>query len=113
MSNEYLEEEDKKLIKEIGKRRNYARNCILIGVFGGLLMAADYYFSDGLGLETLRKSIKDMKKNEVIYASLVGLSSLSILGGGTIYGMYSFMKKDFEKIKKEEANNKLEKKLKD
>jgi len=110
MSHKYVDEEEEELIKDVDKKGKYSKNIFLGSLLGFGAIALNYYFSNNLGLETLDKSLGEMNNNELIHTAILSASSLGTVGGGVIYGMFAFMKKDLKDRTKKKNN--LEKTLK-
>ncbi len=88
----------------------YSKKVAIYGSIGLIISAADYLISGNLGIDSIFKPFQEMNTHEIVTNLSFGLSSMSVLGGGIIYGLSSF----FEQEDKKELNNKknsLEKKL--
>jgi hypothetical protein len=112
MSNKYLNEEDENLTQEINNNAKYSKKFLLGGIIGLSLTALSYYLSNEVGLNTFNKALTEMDTNELLHTAIFGISFFSTFGGGLMYGMSNFAKKDFELVLKKKKED-LEKKLND
>lgn len=90
--------------------KTYSKKATIYGSIGLVVSVADYIISGNLGIESMLKSFQEMNTHEIFTNLSFGLSSMTILGGGIMYGLSSF----FENEDKKELKNKenpLEKKL--
>lgn len=71
-------------------------------MLGGGIGITDFILSNKLGVESLFKPFKEMNPHEIITNLYFGISSISAVGGGIMYGVYSlFEQQDKKSLKKD------------
>lgn len=67
--------------------RKYSKKAFVYGLIGMGIFSLDTYLSGSLGVESLFKEIKELNTYEIMNNVLFGVSSISTLLGGTMYGI--------------------------
>ena len=85
-----------------------------MGVAGLAITAINYYFSGEPSLQTLNQPASQMNNAQLIDTTIFGISSVGYVGGGLMYGLFSFIQDSLkDQLKKQKTKNKLEESLKD
>lgn len=97
----------KELVNDLNKYKkdkSYSKKVIIYGSIGLAISAADYIISGNIGIDSMLKSFQDMNTHEIVTNLSFGLSSMSVLGGGIMYGLSSFFENEDEKEMKDKLN---------
>lgn len=105
-SKEEVDKEEQKRINEVRNERKYSKRALIYGAIGMGIVVLDTYLSSKVGMESFSKEFKSLNPYEIATNTLFGISSMSTLIGGTIYGISHI----FEENKGNEREN-LERKL--
>ncbi len=92
------------------KEKKYFKKAVLYGGVGLAISTANYIISENLEFSSMFKTISNMNTQEITAGILFGVSLMSTLSGGVMYGMAHFLEQE-DKKDEEEKLNLLEKKL--
>ncbi len=97
----------KELIDDLNKYKKdklYSKKAAIYGSIGLAISTADYIISSSIGIDSILKSFQDMNTHEIVTNLSFGLSSMSVLGGGLMYGLSSFFENEDKKEIKANLN---------
>jgi hypothetical protein len=86
-SKEELDKEEQKHINEVKNERKYSKKALIYGAIGMGVVGLDVYLSSKVGVESFSKEFRELNPYEIATNALFGLSSMTTLIGGTIYGI--------------------------
>ena len=109
---EIKEIEKNKDLERTEKERKYSKKALKYGLIGMGAVGLVSLFSNNIDFEYLSKEVQDLNRYEMINSILLGLSSITTLAGGAMYGISYLFENDFN-LEKNTTKNNLEKDLKD
>jgi hypothetical protein len=121
MSNKYfnkrgkshIHDEDRELIKNIRLYKKFSKGALYTGAIGLGTMAISYLCFGEPNLQTLSEPISQFDGKQLVETALFSITSVSLCGGGLLYGLTNFMQQDHSDFLKKERIKNLEKDLKD
>lgn len=97
-----IKKEDSYQLNENKEEKKYFKKAFIYGSVGVGIGITDFILSNKLGVESLFKPFKEMNPHEIITNLYSGISFISALGGGIMYGVYSlFEQQDKKPLRKE------------
>jgi hypothetical protein len=94
------------------KERIYFKKAFIYGSIGLGIGATDFILSKKLGVESIFKSFNEMNFHEIITNLYSGISSISAMSGGIMYGVSCLFEQSDKNVSKREIKN-IERNLKD
>ncbi len=81
-------------IDGIRRERKFSKKALIYGGVGMGIVVLDTYLSKNVGVESFYKEFKELNPYEIVTNALFGISSMSTLIGGTIYGISHMFEED-------------------